>query len=282
MHVYVGTDTDLIFIFSDIPFSVARTDFVKRQADIYQQLHKTVSEHFPGVEDGDQHLMFLTSGKFLSYEDFDPGYKYDGSEESVLPQTMENIFDLVDIVPNGGSIAFDSYDAERLQETYSELIEMLQEAPSTVTQDEQRNIRQYLQSYTEDPATDTRIPRLSLYLLYKNTYYMTKIEVENLVDSQRKKLLGWEFTRWYERNIHSLQMKINDAYVKWEMYADKTEVEEKLEKLNLEDHMQEVNAARALLLASQRMSRFKDEKQYYLIKLYPDVWYKGLKNRSVN
>ena len=139
---------------------------MKRQADIYQRLHQTVSEHFPGVEDGDQHLMFLTSGKILSYEDFDPGYKYDGSEESVLPQTMENIFDLVDIIPNGGSIAFDPHDAQRLQKTYSELVEMLQEVPSTVTQDEQRNIRQYLQGYTQDPATDTRIPRLSLYLLY--------------------------------------------------------------------------------------------------------------------
>ncbi|CAI8032743.1 hypothetical protein GBAR_LOCUS18486, partial [Geodia barretti] len=33
------------------------------------------------------------------------------------------------------------------------------------------------------------------------------------------------------------------------------------------------------MLANQRMSRFKDEKQYYLVKLYPDTWYKELKNK---
>ena len=257
------------------------TDFVRKQVDVYHHLHKAVSEHFPGVQDGDEHLAFFTSGKVLTYKDFNPGHLYDQSEESVLPQTMENIFDLVDIIPDGGSIVFNPHESQRLQETYSKLVEMLHVAPSTLSPDEQQTIRSYLQATVLDLGSSKSLPRLSLYLLYKNTYYMTKIETENLVDSQRQHLLGWEFTRWYERNIHSLQMKINTAYMKWEMYADKTAVEEKLDKLNLEDHSQDINFARALLLTSQRMSRFKDEKKYYLIKLYPDTWYKGLKNRSV-
>ena len=270
------------FLDSDIPIATATTEFVEKQSDVYHQLHKTVSEHFPGVQDGDQHLMFLTSGKILSYEDFDPGYKYDGSEESVLPQTMENIFDLVDIVPNGGSIAFNSYDAERLQETYSELIEMLQVAPSNLTLSHE--IRQYLQETVEDLGSDPAesLPRLSLYLKYKNSYYMTVFEVEDLIESQRQSLHSWEFTQWYERNIERLNMKKYNEYMKWKMFADKEEVEEKLSLLKLEDHLQEVNNAHALLLASKRKSRFKDEKRYYLVKLYPDTWYKGLQNRSVS
>ena len=270
-----------MYFFLDISHTSARTDIVRRWTDIYQQLHKTISEHFPGVEDGNEYLMFFTTGKALSYDDFNPGYLYDGSEESVLPQTMENMFDLVDVIPDGGSIVFNPYRAPRLQNTYSELVDMLRVAPSSISPEEQQSTRRYFQDIIQDPGSGEKLPRLSLYLLYKNTYYMTKFEVENLIDSHRKRLLGWEFTQWYERNIHQLQMKINDAYVKWEMYADKTEVEERLESLNLEDHSQEINSARALLLTSQRMSRFKDEKQYYLVKFYPDTWYKALKNRSV-
>jgi hypothetical protein len=267
-----------IMLFGDIPLGFSG-DFQQRRLDIYNLLHRTVTEQFPRVKDGVQHLTFFTSGKELSYEDFDPGYLYDESEESVLPQTMENMFDLVDVIPNGGSIVFNPYEAPRLQETYSELVGVLQTARSSLSPEEQSRTRQFFQQNIEDPGTRTVLPRLSLYLLYKNAYYMTKMKVDDLVDEKRRGLLGWEFTQWYERNIHRLQMDVNDAYMKWEMYAGKTEVEEKLDSLNLEDHSVEVNIARALLLASHRMSRFKDEKEYYLVRLYPDTWYMELKNR---
>ena len=215
----------------------------------------------------------------LAYDDYDPGYLYDESEESVLPQSMENMFDLVDIIPDGGSIVFNPHRAPRLQTTYSQLLEMLQVAPSSLSPEQQISTRRYFQEGIRDPSSGQTLPRLSLYLLYKNTYYRTKMEVDDLIESKRRRLLGWEFTQWYERNIHTLQMKINDAYMKWDMYADKTDVEEKLDTLNLEDHSQEISTAQALMLANQRMSRFKDEKQYYLVKLYPDTWYKELKNK---
>ena len=253
---------------------------MKKQEHVYHLLHQTISEHFPGVKDGSsQHLMFFTSGKILTYEDFDPGYLYDEGEESVLPQTMENMFDLVDVIPNGGSIVFNPYRAQRLQETYTQLVEMLHVAPSSLAPEEQSMIRLFLQDFIQDPGTSDTLPRLSLYLRYKNIYYTTKMEVDNLIDSKRRGMLGWEFTQWYERNIHRLQMKINDAYMQWEMYANKAEVEDKLNTLNLEDHSQDINDALAMLLANHRMSRFKDEKDYYLVKLYPDTWYKDLRNR---
>ena len=197
----------------------------------------------------------------------------------MLPQTMENMFDLVDIIPDGGSIVFNPHRSPRLQQTYSQLVEMLQVAPSSLSPEQQTSVRRYFQETIHDPSNGQTLPRLSLYLLYKNNYHKTKMEVEDLIESKRRGLLGWEFTQWYERNIHTLQMKMNDAYMKWEMYADKADVENRLDTLNLEDHSQEIRIAQALLLASQRMSRFKDEKQYYLVKLYPDTWYKDLKNQ---
>lgn len=225
--------------------------------------------------------MFFTSGRILTYKDFDPGHRYDGSEESIWPQTMENIFDMVDVIPNGGSIVFDPQEGQRLQETYASLLAALQVVPSTLSLDEQRKIREYLLEQVHDSGSNKSLPRLSLYLLYKNSYYMTKIDVDNTIDFQRRKLLGWEFSEWYERNIHHLQTRVSDAYIKWEMFAAKTEVEEKLSKLNLEDHSQEITDAHALLITNKRMSRFKDEKEYFLVRLYPDTWFKTLRNRSV-
>lgn len=228
--------------------------------------------------------MFFTSGSVLAYNDFNPGYLYDGSEESILPQTMENMFDLVDTVPDGSSIVFNPNEAQRLKKIYSELVEMLQVAPSTLSRDEQQAIRQYLQEPVTniDSISNESLPRLSLYLQYKNAYYMTVFEIEDMIEHQRKTLFDWEFTRWMEDNSMHLEQKKDNALTKWEIFAERKEVEEKLGTLKLEDHSQDINAARALLLANQRKSRFKDEKEYFLIKLYPDTWYKGLKNRSVS
>ncbi len=263
----------------DIPTGNSTRDIELTYADIYNQLHKSVSEHFPRVRDGQQHITFLTTGKSLAYEDYDPGYLYDESEESVLPQSMENMFDLVDIIPDGGSIVFNPHRVPRLQPTYSQLLEMLQVAPSSLSPEQHIKMQQFFQEGIRDPSSGQTLPRLSLYLLYKNTYYRTRMEVDDLIESKRLGILEWEFTQWYERNIHTLQMKINDAYTKWEMYANKAEVEEKLVNLNLEDHSQEIQEAQAFILVSQRTSRFKDEKQYYLVKFYPDTWYKQLKNQ---
>ena len=254
------------------------------QAEMYHQLHQTLTEHFPEVQDGDKHLIFLTTGKILSYDDFDPGYLYDESEESVLPQTMENMFDLVDIIPDGGSIVFNPYRAPRLQETYSDLVEMLQVAPSSLNVTEQQEIRRYLLETVNDlgSLSSVAIPRLSLYLLYKNYYYMTVLDIDDTIESQRQKLFDWEFTQWYEQNMKILDNKKEEALAKWKMFADKDEVEERLDVLELTDYSQDINAARAVLLTNRRESRFKDEKEYYLVKLYPDTWYKALKNRSAS
>ena len=67
--------------------------------------------------------------------------------------------------------------------------------------------------------------------------------------------------------------------MKWKMFADKEQVEEKLSLLQLTDYSQDIYDAKVMLVTNQRESRFKDEKLYYLVKYYPSTWYKGLKNQ---
>ena len=253
---------------------------MKKQSDLYNQLRQTLTEHFAGVRDGENWLTFLSSGQILKYKDFDPGYLYDESEESVLPQSMENMFDLVDIIPDGGSIVFNPHRAPRLQQTYSTLVEMLQVAPSTLSPTQQQDIRTYLQEIVTDmgSSSNSSLPRLSLYHLYKNSYYMTVFEVDNLIETQRQKLFDWEFTQWYEQNLNILNNRKQEALTRWKIFANKDEVEEKLELLKLTDHSQEIYDAQVLLVTNRRESRFHDEKIYYLVKFYPDTWYLRLKN----
>ena len=216
----------------------------------------------------------------LTYNDFDPGYLYDESEESVLPQTMENMFDLVDIIPDGGSIVFNPHRSPRLQQTYSQLVDMLQVAPSSLSQTEQQQIRAYLQETVADMGSSSNVtmPRLSLYHLYKNTYYTTVFEVDSLIESQRQSLFDWEFTQWYEKNLNIFNNRKQEALTRWKIFANKEEVEEKLNSLKLTDHSQEIYDAQVLLVTNRRKSRFKDEKIYYLVKFHPDTWYMRLKN----
>jgi hypothetical protein len=267
-------------LFTDIPIQTATTKYVMKQSDLYHQLRQTLSEHFPRVSDGEQHLTFLTTGQILAYEDYDPGYLYDESEESVLPQSMENMFDLVDIIPDGGSIVFNPHRAPRLQTTYSQLLEMLQVAPSSLSPTEQQEIRAYLQEIVTDVGSSSNesLPRLSLYHLYKNSYYMTVFEVDNLIETQRQTLFDWEFTQWYEQNLNILNNRKQEALSRWKIFTNKDEVEEKLDSLKLTDHSQEISNAQVLLVTKRRESRFHDEKIYYLVKFYPDTWYMRLKN----
>ena len=253
---------------------------MKRQSDLYSQLHQTITEQFPGVTDGTQHLSFLTTGRLLNYKDYDPGYLYDESEESILPRTMENMFDLVDIIPDGSSIVFNPYRAPRLHETYIKLVEQLKAAPSSLTKTEQREIRSYLlQSVTDmGSSTNDPMPRLSLYHLYKNTYYTTVLEVDSLIELQRRILFDWEFAAWYEQNLNILNNRKQEALTRWKLFADKEAVEERLNSLKLMDHSQEIYDAKVLLITNHRESRFKDEKMYYLVTFYPDIWYRRLMN----
>jgi len=61
----------------------------------------------------------MGTAKPLFIEDFDPGKLFDGSEKSLLPRTMENMFSLVDIIPNSLPLL---QGTRPLYETYKTLV----------------------------------------------------------------------------------------------------------------------------------------------------------------
>ena len=266
----------------DISTDVATMHYLPLHLELYKQLHESATEHMDLVANGLQHVVFLAAGKILRYEDYYPGRQFDGGEDTIPPRVMEDMFSLVDVIPNAESIVAKEDESRSLSETYEFLVNGLKVESAEIPEDILMEARNYLQENVIDIGDPdaTSIPRLSLYLQYKNKYYTKRLEVDTRVDYQREKLIGSEFSKWHERYGHILQDQVKDDYIKWEMYGNKTEIEKRLSVLNLQDHSQTLEEARAILKATRKTSTLRDEQLYYPVQFDPHYWFSLLKNRS--
>ena len=195
------------------------------------------------------------------------------------------MFNLVDVIPEATSIVTELEEAQLLSKTYEYLIDNLEIIPQDLEGMELQQARVYLQEKVEDLGQSlteeaTRlVPRLSLYLSYKNMYYLKKLEIESVMEEKKLMLPGTLYSNWYDQHFLSLQSQIDGAYLKWELYGDKIEVEKKLYKLDLRDRSEPLQEARALLIASKKRSKYREEKVYRPVQLFPGHWFDLLKNR---
>lgn len=268
----------IIFYCADVSAVVVQDLLRPYQLELYHQLrHVATKQNSLGKE----HVTLFTTGNILRFDDYNPGRDYDGGEDSIPSFIMENMFDLVDVIPNGENVITMPEDYQVLSETYDYLLHDMTVSPSETTSETLRNARTHLQQIVTDLGglSERNLPRLSLYLLYKNHYYSKKLEVDNQIDYQKRKLAGTGFVKWYERNGYILQGQIVDAYTKWEIFGSKNEVEQWLSTLNLEDYSEPLDDAQAVLIASKKKSKFKDEKVYYPVEFIPGDWFHLLENR---
>lgn len=249
--------------------------------ELYHQLHTSIAEHIAPLTNGHQHLALFAVGKILNPDDYYPGREFDGSEGTVLPSVMERMFNLVDIIPEATSIVSDIDNGLSLTKTYKSLVEQLQISYSDVDPVALMEARDFLQEKVEDLGgeLDGLIPRLMLYFHYKKQYYRVKLEVETAKDKQQKRLSSRVYITWLERNAYTLDGKVNDSYTKWEVFGNRTEVERRLTKVNLQDRSEPLESAQALLEATRRKSKYQEEQIFYPVKFIPGHWYKLLDNR---
>ena len=280
--------TDLWFVFfvpclPDISTDAVSMHYLPLHLEFYQQLHESATEHMDLVTNGMQHVVLLTAGKILQYKDYYPGRQFDGGEDSIPPHIMEAMFNLVDIIPNADSIVAKKDESHSLSETYQFLVSDLKVISKEIPPDTLKEARTYLQEHVLDIGDPDAmsLPRLSLYLKYKNKYYSKRLEVDNQIDQQREQLTGSEFSRWHDRYGYILQDQVKDEYIKWEMYGNKTDIEKRLSILNLQDRSQTLQEARAILKVTRKTSKLRDEQLYYPVKFDPKHWFDLLKNRSV-
>ena len=227
----------------------------------------------------EQHLALLGTARLLGYDDYYPGRDFDGSEETIPPVILENMFSLVDVIPDASSLVAD-IEEEPLAEVYKSLVHGLQVKGDDTDPVQMQEAREYLQAVVDDAGglNAVPLPRLSLYLQYKSRYYLKKLEVETLIEAQRKRLFGRQFSDWYDRQAQLLQSGIEDAMMKWNVFGDKDAVEKNISKLNLEDFSEPLDEARSLLLATRKRSKTREDAFYYPVEFVPSQWFELLQN----
>ena len=220
-----------------------------------------------------RHVVLLKTAKPLLFDDFNPGKLFDGSENSILPRTMENMFNMVDILPMSLPLL---QGTRPLYKTYQNLLNKMMPVKNRVSARDVQDATNYLRELVVDPAgleKANRIPRLNLYLQYKNRYNSKNLEVRREMDLQHRKLGNEDYSDWYASAGVLLESERDSIYMQWVALGDKQGVEKKLELLDLQDHTKPLNDIKAIIQASKNSSEMQDDQTYLPVQFLPDNWY---------
>ena len=240
---------------------------------MYKRIHFLISSNISETSTGHKHVILLKTAKSLFFEDFDPGKLFDGSENSMLPRTMENMFHLVNIIPNSLPLL---QGTKPLYETFKAWVYNLTLINRNVAPIDIQNASLYLKELVTDfdqVHVNAHIPRLSLYLQYKERYSSKALDVKRELEVQRGKLSHEEYSDWYASKGVLLESERDGLYMKWETLGDKSGVEKRLVLLDLQDHAKPLNDLKAILEASKKPSVLHDDRQYLPVQFVPRNWH---------
>ena len=243
------------------------------QEELYRSIHTAVSKSVTEVSTGHKHVVLLRTAKPLFFEDFNPGKIFDGSEKSVLPRTMENMFNLVDIIPRSLPMIEETWP---LYKTYQNLINKLVPISPQVEAGDLGRATQYLKELVVDldnKEKGTQIPRISLYLQYKNSYHTKDLDVRKEMELQRSKLSHEDYSLWYASKGVLLERDRDNLYMKWETLGDKSDVEKRLQLLDLQDRAKPLLEIKAIIQSCKQSSLLQDDEIYMPVQFVPSNWY---------
>eukprot|EP00731_Ephydatia_muelleri_P014354 Em0008g74a len=266
------TASSVITPIGDISQDVLIKYFIPLQEDLYKRIHLHISNSISDILTGGKHVVLMGTAKPLFFEDFELGKLFDGSEKSMLPKTMENMFRLVDIIPSSLPLM---QGTRPLYEMYKALVYNLTLIKRNMAPSDVQNATLYLKELVNDldqPRTAAQIPRLSLYLQYKDRYSSKALDVKQEMEIQRGKLSHEEYSVWYASKGVLLESERDGLYMKWETLGDKSGVEKRLALLDLQDHDKPLNDLKAILEASKKPSVLYDDGQYMPVQFVPTNW----------
>ena len=94
------------------------------QTRLYQHLYATAAKKYSAVATGHQRLVLLSSGDFLFYDNFRPKTWWSKGMD-MSKRVLQNMFDIVDIIPNGAYTIDSSKHHKSLSETYSYILDIV-------------------------------------------------------------------------------------------------------------------------------------------------------------
>lgn len=261
--------------------TTARADERSMLTHLYQHLYTTIAESKPQITEGHQHLVLLSAGKYLHYEDFCSNPRR--RAYNVPKLVMQNMFDIVDIIPNAQYLVDNSRVHRPLTNTYYDILDFLKEALGDENLHRLENSSNYLRHKIPDPEAPENngtVERIGLYYHYKNQFAAAKTIVHSEVEWRRKIMPAEEFSYWYDYNKLALDHIIEEAQYKLEVVGGRKEMEQWISRTKTRREYRDLLHARVLLLAYQHSS-FRDPlgEMMYPVRFIPEDWTKYLYNR---
>ena len=233
-----------------------------------------------------ERFIWQVPGLVLNPYDYDPGELYiaaqanpnDGQPEvNIPPYIMENMFQLVDPLPNTNPLK-GGVSGGSLADTYRDIIynmdvKKFDDVAESVLQKYQTAM-EILQGSRRDPesATPHNVTLLDLYTRYKGRYYQKKQEVEEIIEQKKKSLPSIEYEKWFTRNYRNLQAQEESEYTRWILYGEKEVVDTYKIHLDVAPEGAELETAREVLRSSG-ISALDRSGTIYPVSYTPSNWY---------
>ena len=272
------------------------------QNDIYRSLHDIIKEQIVRCESGSKHIEVLGMGKPLNYHDFKPGITtkpqpamlslFGSLPLSIVERALpivdkifpaESLIKPVVINTTGHSLLRD-YNFDSLSSTFKYVLEQMMVIPKNFTSDELLRAKYYLQELVPNPehvvdATASSLPRFILYDYYRAHYLGESGKRDTEIESRRLKLTQQQFKEWSHKELPPLVSNAEAAYMKWQVFGYKTEVENQLQYLEMGNQEDRLMRSRALFRSAARFSENDPHTKVYPITFIPEHWYNTLNTK---
>lgn len=267
------------------------------QKELYRSLYRAIKENaICTSQKVITNVELLDLGTPLSFEDFDPGkpssFAAIFSQPGALPlSVVENGIPLVDQVYPTGTNQFQllsnysddskDYRFDSFSSTYDYILTHMMLLPRNFSDDEVLRAKYYLQELVPNPElvlrNETKLPRFLLYDYYRSNYLHEKGVKDDAIDTNRTHLTQLKFELWGQKKLSKFESDTEAAYVKWQAFGYKSEVEKQLQFFDVDKHEDKLMNTRALFKSMGRPSEREAHRTIYPFTLEPSNWFEKLK-----
>ena len=272
------------------------------QNDLYRTLHDTIKEHMIKCESGTKQVQVLAVGKPLKFHDFDPGVTNQPklgliSQFGTLPlSVVERALPIVDTIFPAESLIeraeinltqdslLRDYNFDSLSSTFKYVLEQMMVTPKNFTSDELLRAKYYLQELVPNPehavdSTASSLPRFILYDYYRARYLDDSGKRDSEIEFKRLKSTQQQFKEWSHKELPPLVSNAEAAYMKWQIFGYKTEVENQLQYFDMGNQEDRLMRSRALFRSAARFSENDLRFTVYPMTFIPENWHKVLDSK---
>lgn len=263
------------------------------QKEFYRSLFKAIKENaILTSEKSTTNVELLDLATPLAYEDFNPGKTSIFTQPGALPSSViENGLPLVDKVYPTGTYRFrvlansssstKDYRFDSFSSTYDYILSHMMLLPQNFSDQDVLRAKYYLQELVPNPErvlrNESKLPRFLLYDYYRANYLDEKDNKDDAVDNNHDKLTQLKFELWGQKKLSRYESDTDAAYVKWQAFGYKAEVEKQLQYFDVDTHEEKLMNSRALYKSVGRPSERESHVTIHPFTLEPANWFKELK-----